>query len=260
MSVIKNKLAGSLIIHLNSGRMVFLEPFAKLELKEEDLSSPMLLEFLRDGKIVLLEESASTLNSGSLTIRKGRPTEKDGFIYARHMIQLIPHLARAYGEEAESVIATAYTQPGHVLSFEHVEFAVQEDEVIGTLACFTQEHHIGSVSGGLKKALQSSRGFRYRTSLLIRFLRRFGPETPNDFYLWGLYVEESLRSQRLGSRLLDIAEARAREYGYSRFVLDVKAGNAGAIRFYERRGMALGDARSRFPFMSPGTYRMTKVL
>ena len=195
MPVIKNNIDGSLILHLNSGRMVFLEPLSKLELKGEDMSSPMLVQFINEGKIALLEEQPSSLNSTGLTIRKGKATKPDGLVYAQHLKELNPGFNRLYGEEAEDVIATAYAQPGHILSFEHVEFAVQNDEIIGSLACYTQEHHDTSVAGGLKHALRSYSAYRFGTTFLVRNLRRFGPETPNDYYVWLLYVQESPSAQ-----------------------------------------------------------------
>ncbi|MCF7903775.1 MAG: hypothetical protein K9M49_01360 [Candidatus Marinimicrobia bacterium] len=56
MPLIKNKLNGSLIIRLDSGRMVFLEPKAGMEIPDKDMSSSMLVQFLEEGKIVVSEE------------------------------------------------------------------------------------------------------------------------------------------------------------------------------------------------------------
>lgn len=260
MPVIKNKLNGSLIIHLDSGKMVFLEAQANLELQPEDMSSPTLVQFLDEGKIVIVEEDAPVIYPYQIDLRPAQPTMKEGLVYAQHMNLLSPGFKKIYGEEADEVVATAYMQPGHILSFEHVVFAELNDEVIGTLACFTQEQHTESITGGLKTALRSYRSFRFGSVFLARFLRHFGPETPNDYYVWALFVEETLRGQKLGSRLLDLAEERAREYGYGRLVLDVAAENQGGIRLYERRGMTLGAGWPNFPFMPPGAYRMSKPL
>ena len=260
MPVIKNTLNGSLIIHLNSGRMVFLEPLASLELQPDDMSSPMLSQFLEEGKVLVVETDAPDINMSELTIRRAKPTPDEGLVYARHMDQLSPGFKKIYGDESEAAITTAYLVSGHILSYEHVEFAEQGGEIIGTLACYTSEQHQASYRGGLKKTLRSYPGFRFSSAFLARFLKHFGPETPNDYYVWALFVDEQFRGQRLGSHLLDRAEARAREYGYGRLVLDVEAENSAAIRLYERRGMTRGEGWPNLPFMAPGAYRMYKLL
>lgn len=260
MPVIKNTLNGSLIIHLDSGRMVFLEALAKLELQPEDMSSPALVKFLEEGKVLIVDDDAPQINPYDVNIRPASPNRADGEIYAQHLNLLSPGFKKVYGEEADDVIISAFTRPGHILSFEHVEFAEKDGEILGTLACFTQEHHAASVSGGLRQALRSFPGFRFGSAFLVRFLKHFGPETAGDYYIWALFVEDRLRGQGLGTQLLYRAEMRAKEFGYGRLVLDVEAQNKGAIRLYERQGMTLGAGWPKLPFVSPGAFRMFKVL
>lgn len=260
MPVIKNTLNGSLIIHLDSGRMVFLEPQAKLELQQEDMSSPSLMQFLEAGKVLVVEEDSPQINPYEVNIRPANPNRSDGEVYARHMNLLSPGFRKMYGEEADDALVSAFSLPGHILSFEHVEFAEKDGEILGTLACFTEEHHNTSIAGGLRQALRSFPGHRFGSAFLARFLKHFGPETPNDYYVWALFVEEELRGQGLGTQLLYRAEMHAKEYGYGRLVLDVEAENNAAIRLYERQGLTLGAGWPKLPFMNPGAYRMYKVL
>lgn len=240
--------------------MVFLEPLATLDLQPDDMSSSMLLQFIQEEKITVIEEDAPKFSQADLAIRPAKPTREEGLVYAKHVNQLSPGFKKLYKEEADEVIALAYTFLGHIFSFEHVEFAEQNGEVIATLACLTQEQHQSSIQGGLKNALRSFGGYRFESAFLARFLRYFGPETMNDYYILALFVEEKLRGQGLGSQLLYRAEMRAKEYGYGRLILDVEAENKGAVRLYERRGFTLGAGWPNFPFMSPGVYRMYKVL
>ena len=82
-----------------------------------------------------------------------------------------------------------------------------------------------------------------------------------DFYLQAIAVDEQLRGDGLGVLLMDSLEQQARQSGAERLSLDVSAGNQGAIRFYERRGMTTESQwpkRLKIPVLK--FYRMTKEL
>ncbi len=55
-------------------------------------------------------------------------------------------------------------------------------------------------------------------------------------YVDNLVVAEESERKGAGHALLDFVERRARDEGYREVVLDVFAGNRGAIAFYERQG------------------------
>jgi ribosomal protein S18 acetylase RimI-like enzyme len=55
-------------------------------------------------------------------------------------------------------------------------------------------------------------------------------------YIDNLVVAEESERKGVGRALLAFVESRARDHGYREVVLDVFAGNHGAIAFYERQG------------------------
>ena len=54
--------------------------------------------------------------------------------------------------------------------------------------------------------------------------------------LYSVAVSDRARGQGIGGLLIDAAEHAARHRGSRRILLEVRHGNAGAIRLYERRG------------------------
>ena len=55
-------------------------------------------------------------------------------------------------------------------------------------------------------------------------------------YVDNLVVAQEYERKGVGRTLLDFVERRARNQGFREVVLDVFAGNQGAIAFYQRRG------------------------
>jgi ribosomal protein S18 acetylase RimI-like enzyme len=67
-----------------------------------------------------------------------------------------------------------------------------------------------------------------------------------------LAVKDGYRGQRIGQRMLVLAETLARARGVCKLTLEVLQGNANAIRLYERCGFAnyqLGDAMGNAQFL-----------
>ena len=90
---------------------------------------------------------------------------------------------------------------------------------------------------------------------LWRFLESLAP---GDFYLQAIAIDEELRSEGVGSMLIDAMEDLARARGSNRLVLDVAGGNDGASKLHERRGMTVETVWPRFSFGRPVFLRMTK--
>jgi ribosomal protein S18 acetylase RimI-like enzyme len=61
-------------------------------------------------------------------------------------------------------------------------------------------------------------------------------EEPDSYYICAMAVYPEFRGQRTGQRLLQLAEDKARNHGFSRLSLIVFEKNTGAKRLYERFG------------------------
>jgi ribosomal protein S18 acetylase RimI-like enzyme len=158
------------------------------------------------------------------------------------------------------IVAEAYVQPGHDLSYEHVTFAERGKARVGIVSGYTAAQHRGSSAEALKRAVDGHALLKMGAAFLHAFLRRFGPGADDEFYVWALAVDEELRGQGIGSVLMDFAEEHARASGSTRLTLDVEAKNDKARRFYERRGMTVESEWPTLPLVPPVTFRMGKEL
>ncbi|MRS12841.1 MAG: GNAT family N-acetyltransferase [Actinobacteria bacterium] len=193
-------------------------------------------------------------------LRVAEPSFDDGMVYARYLDELSPGFRMALGNGRLEVVAAAFTQPGHDLSYEHVVFAVHRGDIIGMVSGYTFDQHRSSSGEVLKLAAGDRILGRMGAAVTAAFLRRFGPEADEEYYVWALAVSRESRRQGIGNTLMDSAEDRARANGSSLLTLDVEAKNEGAIRFYENRGMAVVSQWPRLPLVPAGTFRMAKPI
>jgi len=166
------------------------------------------------------------------------------------------------GRRAGHIIATAFAQPDHDLSYQNVTFAEHDKVIVGMVSGYTAEQHRRSSRQPLKQAA-GGRNLRMRIVLIVfaPLMRIIDSIADGDFYLQAIAVDEELRGDGVGSVLMDCLEERARASGSTRLSLDVSAKNEGARRFYERRGMAVTSQwPKRLPIPGLRFYRMTKTL
>ena len=182
----------------------------------------------------------------AVLIRPAAPDHAEGLLFARYLDQAGEGFFRfLLGRNAEQIIATSFSEPGHALSFEHVMFAERDGEIAGMSSAFTGAQHRGFSEEPLRRAAGRA-AFRMRcVQMLLRPLWRILNTVPEgDFYLQGMAVEPELRGAGIGSLLMADTEDRAGRAGSARLCLDVAAKNEGARRLYERRGMV---ESSRWP-------------
>ena len=105
-------------------------------------------------------------------------------------------------------------------------------------------------------------GLFARLSTLLRVNATLGEIEDGEYYISNLAVYPEYQGKGLGTRLLRMAEDKAREFGASRIVLDVEAGNKDAIRLYKKIGYTvatelreIGVGKERLRFL-----RMIKLL
>ncbi len=192
----------------------------------------------------------------TVLLRPAGSSRADAMAYAWSLNEAADGLfAELFGRDWRRIIADLSLVPGHELSLEHVVFAENEDTVLG--AC----------SGGATSPIP--------TGLLVRTLRWRVPRaaavwvagfpttawllkrTPGDWYLQSIAVTRQARGQGVGSMLFSNAVDRATAAGARRMVLDVRVGNAGAQRLYERLGMRV-LAESPRPTL-PGVHRVRRM-
>lgn len=198
-----------------------------------------------------------------VTLRAARPTTNDGLEYALYLNEAAEGFFRfMLGSRAASIIATAFALPDHDLSYQHATFAVREETIVGMVAGYTVEQHRRS---SLQPLIQAAgkRNLRMRIvrCVFAPLLQVIDSIEDGDFYLQAVAVERGARGTGLGSILVDSFERRARDKGAARLALDVSARNAGAIRFYEARGMTIEEKwpqRLKVPGLT--LYRMVKTL
>ena len=202
------------------------------------------------------------MRRAAVVIRPATPDHGEGLLFARYMDQAAEgFFGFMLGRNAERIIAGAFSEPGHSLSFEHVVFAEREGVVAGMSSAFTGARHRSFSEEPLRRAAGRS-AFRMRCvrTLLGPLWRILNTVAEGDFYLQGMAVEPDLRGAGIGSILMADAEERARGVGSARLCLDVAAKNERARNLYARRGM-VESARWPASNLLPTVFvRMTKDL
>ena len=199
----------------------------------------------------------------SIKFRTANPIFDEGKVYARYLDQAAEGFFRfMLGSRSIDIIATAFTQPGHDLSYQNVTFVEREKIIVGMVSGYTAEEHRRSSDQPMK---QAAGRFNLRmmavSTLLAPLFRIINTIDDSYFYIQAMAVDKELRGQGVGSALMDFIEDHARGCGSTRLSLDVSAGNKGAHKLYELRGMTV---ESQWPkrLTIPGIkfFRMVKSL
>ena len=198
----------------------------------------------------------------SIVLRAAIPTFDEGLAFARYLDEAAEGFFRfMLGCHAAQIIATAFAQPDHDLSYQNVTFVERDNVIVGMVSGYTAEQHRRSSRLPLKAAGRRNLRMRIMLILFAPLIRIIDSIADDDFYLQVIAVDKEFRSAGVGSVLIDSLEERARASGSARLSLDVSAKNEGASRFYERRGMAVASQwPKRLPIPGLTFYRMTKTL
>ena len=198
-----------------------------------------------------------------IKLRAACPAFGEGIVFARYLDEAAEGFFRLMlGKRVEQIIARAYTQPAHDLSFQNVTFAERNDLIVGMVSGYTAEQHRSSSRTPLKQAAgKNNIRMRIVLALFAPLMRIIDSITDGDFYLQAIAVEKEQRGSGIGSVLADSIEKQARLRGSTRLALDVSSSNVGAFRFYRSRGMTITSRWPRqvkIPILK--FYRMTKPL
>ena len=166
------------------------------------------------------------------------------------------------GRRSVDIIANAYTQPDHDLSYQNATFAERDKVIVGMVSGYTADQHRRSSDQPLKQAAGRFNLRMIVVSILFApLLRIIDTIAEDDFYLQAIAVDKEVRGEGVGTALMDLIEERAVASGSTRFALDVSAKNENARKIYEQRGMSV---ESQWPkrLVIPGLrlFRMTKAL
>ncbi len=203
------------------------------------------------------------MDQHSIVLRAANPTFDEGLAFAHYLDEAAEGFFRfMLGRRVEHIIATAFTQPNHDLSYQNVTFAKRGNVIVGMVSGYTADQHRLSSDSPLQRAA-GRLNLRMGLVLLLfaPLMRIIDSIADEDFYLQAVAVDKARRSTGVGAIMMDALENRARESGAARLSLDVSAKNIRARQFYERHGMAV---ESQWPkrLAIPGLklYRMTKIL
>ncbi len=199
----------------------------------------------------------------SIVLRAARPTLDEGLAFARYLDEAAEGFFRfMLGRDASRIIATAFAEPDHDLSYENVTFAESDNVIVGMVSGYTAEQHRRSSRQPLRQSAGKG-NLRMRIVLILfaPLMRIIDSIGDGEFYLQGIAVDKALRGDGVGSGLMDAIEEQARASGANRLSLDVSAKNERACRFYERRDMSVESQwPKRLPVPGLKFYRMTKTL
>ena len=202
------------------------------------------------------------MSQDSIRLRPAQPDYDEGIVFARYMDHAADGLFRfMLGQHVEPVIASAFLEPEHSLSYAYVTFAELGGELVGMSSAYTGLQ----LRRFSEKPLERAAGrnvFRLKCVSLILWpmIRILESVADDDFYLQGLAVEPGMRSKGVGSALLADVERRANRSGSSSLCLDVADKNKGAQALYARRGMIRSSQWPNMGFLPPLLVRMTKSL
>lgn len=192
----------------------------------------------------------------TVALRPARHDEGDALAYAGFLNTAAGgFFTQLFGGSWRRIIARVALVPGHELSLENVVFAEVGGRAVGSCAGGAQ----GSIPAGLIVRAAGWNAVRAAgvwvaglptTSWLTK-------REPGDWYLQSLAVLDDQRGDGVGTDLFADALARAQEAGARRMVLDVRVGNDGAQRLYERLGMVV-LAESPGPTL-PGVHRVRRM-
>ncbi len=203
------------------------------------------------------------MNQASTTFRPANPTENDGLAFARYLDEAAEGFFRLMlGRQAKHIIAAAFAQPDHDLSYQNVTFAERGNVIVGMVSGYTPEQHRRSSLDPLKQAAgQWHLRMRVVIVLFAPLMRIIDSISDGDFYLQAIAIDEELRGDGIGSLLMGSLEERALASGTVRLALDVSAKNEDARRFYEHHKMTIESQwpkRMHIPALK--LYRMIKKL
>ena len=151
----------------------------------------------------------------SIVLRAANPTFDEGLAFARYADEVAEGFFRLMlGRRAEQILARAFAQRDHDISYQRVTFAERENVIVGMVLGYTAEQHRRSSRQPLKRAAGRLRlRMRIVQLLFAPVMRIVDSIADGDFYVQFIAVDEDVRGDGVGSVLMDSAEEQARASG-----------------------------------------------
>ena len=166
---------------------------------------------------------------------------------------------------AVTVLHGLGVRPLNRFSYQFTDLALVAGEVAGLLTSYP-EHGMRRLELGTGRQLLRLLG----AGDLLRFARRsltllsLKEALPGEYFVHSVAVMPDLRQRGIGTRLMALAEAKARQHGLERCSLSVDVDNDTARRLYEHLGYRIMDTM-HWPRLErligyAGLHRMVKFL
>jgi len=205
----------------------------------------------------------SRMEDSHVALRPAQPEFEEGLLFARYIDTAADGVFRfMLGKTADRILAKAYLEPDHDLSYQYVTFAETGATIIGMVSSYSSEQHRRSSDGPLVRAAGWRAPRMGAVTAIAAGLFRFLDRVPDgDSYLQAVAVDQDRRGDGVGSALIRHAEARGRSDGCTRIALDVAVDNHGAQKLYEQLGFVVEATSPRSAIIPEGqVHRMAKVL
>ena len=140
------------------------------------------------------------MDQHSVTLRAANPTFEEGLAFALYVDQAAEGFFRfMLGRRAGHIIATAFAQPDHNLSYQNVTFSECDNVIVGMVSAHTAEQHRRSSRQPLKQAA-GRRNLRMKVVLILfaPLMRITDSIADGDFYLQFIAVDKELRGDAVG--------------------------------------------------------------
>jgi ribosomal protein S18 acetylase RimI-like enzyme len=202
------------------------------------------------------------MSEGEIRLRPAAATVLEGRSFARHLDAATDGLFRLLlGRRFVEIIADAFVQPGHDLSFEHVTFAKMQGRIVGSASAYSAVAHADADHRPLLSAA-SWRAARLLPMVVLMWpmVRFLDDVRDGDYYLQAIAVDDDRRGAGIGGRLIEHVEECARAAGCRRLTLDVAIENEDARRLYERLGLTVEATSPRSLLPDSRVHRMAKTL
>ena len=198
----------------------------------------------------------------SVLLRPAKPDFSEGLRFANYLDQAAEGFFRfMLGGESESIIAAAFIDSNHTLSYENVVFAEADTKIVGMSSTFTEkQQRTFSDEPLLRAARRNAIRLKLARTLFAPMWRILETIPEGDFYIQGIAIDPELRGTGVGSILMNDIERRAKASESIRLSLDVSAKNDGARRFYKRLGMVESSTWPNSRFLPTVFIRMSKYL
>lgn len=203
------------------------------------------------------------MDQSSILMRAATPAHNEGLVFARYLDEAAEGFFRfMLGQHSDQILAAAFAQPRHDLSFQNVTFVECDGVIRGMVSGYSAEQHrLSSLQPLMQAAGRSHLRLKIVRTLFAPVFRIIDSVEDHDYYVQAIAVDEQHRGRGLGAVLMDFFEKRAGLSGMGRLCLDVSAGNQAAIRFYESRGMTIESQwPKRLKISGLKFYRMVKEL